>query len=119
LGKACWGVATTLTASERPQRQVEFIIDAVSHLASPISAVFNNVFDTAFPAIGRLCPIFKGADEHDLGNYRGITVGTVLSKCMLQCWRGASVAGLKIMGSGQQGKLASDVTIARQTTSSS
>ncbi len=39
--------------------------------------------DTAFPAsqsIGRLCPIFKGGDEHDLGNYRGITVGTVLSK---------------------------------------
>ena len=60
-----------------------FIIDAVSHLASPISAVFNNVFDIAFPAsqsIGRLCPIFKGRDEHDLGNYSGITVRTVLSK---------------------------------------
>ena len=61
----------------------EFIIDAASHLASPISAVFNNVFDTSFPAsqsIGRLCPIFKGGDEHDLDNYRGITVGTVVSK---------------------------------------
>ncbi len=39
--------------------------------------------------------------------------------CMLQCWSGASVVGLKIRGLGQQGKLASDVTIARQTTSSS
>ena len=29
---------------------------------------------------GRLCPIFKSGDRHDLDNYRGITVSTVLSK---------------------------------------
>ena len=61
----------------------EFIIDAVAHLACPVATVFNTVFDTTFPAsqsVGRLCPIFKGGDEHDMDNYRGITVSSVLSK---------------------------------------
>ena len=50
---------------------------------NPITSVFNTIFDTEFPAsqsIGRLCPIFKSGDEHDMDNYRGITVSTVLSK---------------------------------------
>ena len=61
----------------------EFIIDAASMLVTPISIVFNTVFDTDFPAthsIGRLCPIFKSGDQHDLDNHHGITVSTVLSK---------------------------------------
>ena len=54
----------------------EFSIDAASMLVTPISIVFNTVFDTDFPAthsIGRLCPIFKAGDQNDLDNYRGIT----------------------------------------------
>ncbi len=79
----------------------EFINDAASHLTGPISIVLNNIFGTSFPtsqSIGRLCPIFEGGDEHDMDNYHGITVGTVCLSCMLQFWRGASVAGLNIMG---------------------
>ena len=60
----------------------EFIIDAVAQLACPVTTVCNTVFDTTFPAcqyIGRICPIFKGGDEHDMDNYRGITVSSVLS----------------------------------------
>ena len=96
----------------------EFIIDAAhaSHLASPLSAVFNNVFDTAFPAsqsIECLCPILKGGDEHDLDNCRGITVGTDLFKLY------ATVLERRISGWAEYHKLASDVTIIRQTTSSS
>ena len=52
----------------------EFVIDAAALLITPISNVFNKIFDTSFPsthAIGRLCPIFKSGDEHDLDNYRG------------------------------------------------
>lgn len=63
--------------------RAEFIIDATSQLSTPIAAVFNTVFQTSFPAsqsIGRLCPIFKSGDMHDMDNYRGITVSTVLSK---------------------------------------
>ena len=61
----------------------EFIIDAAAELIASITSVFNTTFHTAFPAaqsIGRLCPILKSGDEHNPDNYRGITVGTILSK---------------------------------------
>ena len=61
----------------------KFIIDAAALLLTPISVVFNKSFDSSFPSahsIGRLPSIFKSEDEHDLDNYRGITVSTVLSK---------------------------------------
>ena len=61
----------------------EFIIDAASLLVTPISIVFNTMFDAEFPStyyVGCLCPIFRSGDQHDLDNCRGITVSTVLSK---------------------------------------
>ena len=61
----------------------EFIIDAAAELVASVTSVFNTTFHSNFPAaqsIGRLCPVFKSGDEHNLDNYRGITVGTVLSK---------------------------------------
>lgn len=69
-------------ASDLYGMRSEFIIDAAFMLVTPICIVFNTVFDTDFPAthsIRRLCPIFKSGDQHDLDNYRGITVSTVLS----------------------------------------
>ena len=61
----------------------------------------------------------KGGDERDLDKYRSIIVGTVLFKLYATVLeRRASVVGLKIMWLEQQGKLASDMTIACQTTSS-
>ena len=61
----------------------EFIIDAAAELIASITSVFSTTFHTAFPAaqsIGRLCPILKSGDEHNPDNYRGITIGTMISK---------------------------------------
>ena len=70
-------------ASDLYGMRSEFVIDAAAELTSSIATVFNVAFHSTFPAtqsIGRLCPIFKSGDEHSPDNYRGITVGTVLSK---------------------------------------
>ena len=68
-------------ASDLYGMRLEVIIDAASVLVTPISIVFDTVFDTdssATHSIGRLCPILESGDQHDLDNYHGITVNTVL-----------------------------------------
>ena len=63
--------------------KAEFLKDAAACLVAPLTALFNKVFTEGAPAewnIGIIHPIFKKGDASDPGNYRGITVGPVLSK---------------------------------------
>jgi Reverse transcriptase (RNA-dependent DNA polymerase)/Endonuclease/Exonuclease/phosphatase family len=64
--------------------RAEYIIDAIDQLKVPIANIFQKVFTSqVYPKIwsqGMICPIFKSGDPNDCGNYRGITIGSILGK---------------------------------------
>jgi hypothetical protein len=63
--------------------KAELIIAGKEVLLQPLTALFNSVFHGTYPeawSTGVITPIFKSGDAGDCGNYRGVTVGTALSK---------------------------------------
>ena len=61
--------------------KAEFILDAADLLLTPLVMTFNQVLQRGVPAswcVGVVHPIFKAGDRDDPGNYRGITVVTVV-----------------------------------------
>lgn len=62
----------------------EFLKCATDLLIGPITTVFNKIFlDGSYPeswGIGIIHTLYKSGDVHEPSNYRGITVGTALSK---------------------------------------
>ena len=63
--------------------KAEFILEGKQILLEPLTQLFNEIFTSQFPeswSVGIITPIFKKGDKNDCNNYRGVTVGTALSK---------------------------------------
>ena len=61
----------------------EMLVAAGDILATPLSYLFNQMFDRQFPdclSTGFIHPIFKKGDPNDPLNYRGITICSTISK---------------------------------------
>ena len=61
----------------------EYLIDAEDILLEPLTITFNQMLVDGVPqswCSGVIHPIFKSGDANDPGNYRGITVTSVLAK---------------------------------------
>ena len=63
--------------------KAEYLIDAEDILLAPLTVTFNELLSRGVPqswCTGVIHPIFKSGDVNDPGNYRGITVTSVLVK---------------------------------------
>ncbi len=63
--------------------KVEFILDAGELLHMPLLITFNYFLVEGFPealSIGVVHVLFKGDDAFEFDNYKGITVGPILTK---------------------------------------
>lgn len=63
--------------------KAQYLLDAEDILLQPMTATFNQMLASGVPQTwcsGVIHPIFKSGDVCDPGNYRGITVTSVLAK---------------------------------------
>jgi hypothetical protein len=63
--------------------KVEFVLDAKELLHMPLLTTFNCFLMEGFPetlSIKVVHALFKGGDAFEFNNYRGITVGRILTK---------------------------------------
>jgi len=63
--------------------KIEFIMDVRELLHMPLLTTFNCFLAEGFPkalSTGVVHTLFKGGDASEFDNYRGITVGPILTK---------------------------------------
>jgi len=63
--------------------KIEFILDVRELLHMPLLTTFNCFLAEGFPkalSTGVVHTLFKGGDASEFDNYRGITVGPILTK---------------------------------------